>query len=198
MANRSYLYSTNMIPTAENLGKRRTIVGLSESKYSVPIMYRVLLSGASQVCLSNNWTFRHSPGGALEPIAIIGSYSQGLANLEKLRAKLTFAGAILLVEEALAFLMQPSNFSEYLLLEPAEVLSMFEEHEEPVGKLPTKIATVCAQLQGDTQYRLQSLAEDLNQLAASDVDTMRSHAGDLLGFCDWSNVLYQEPSQTGA
>lgn len=199
MDHRSYLYASNLVPSLDNIGRSRRIAGLAECRYSIPALMRVLLSGSPRLCLSNIWRYRSALDGPAEPIAISARFADGLANLQRLRAKLSHPGALAQVDEALAFLGDPDNRDEYLLLELAEVLALLDEHEAPRGKLPAKAASVCAELQGDPEPALQALAEALNALPRSaEPELDRLQTGALLGHCVWSSVLYHTPSTSGA
>lgn len=196
MANRTYLYSTDLVPTHENAGQVRSIVGLSESNYSVPLIYRALLAGSPRLCLSNIWKFRTAVGRDSEPLAIIGPYSDGLENLVFFQQSVSHPQARALLDEAVQFLSQPANARPYLLLELAEYLSLLEDEDEPKGKLPVKVAAFCMDHQGDPRESLSAIASRLNalprELSATD------DARKIVGNCVWSNVLYHEPGPTGA
>lgn len=70
MANRSYLYAIDYDRTK---GERKTgekIYGLSESSYSIPISYKILVSQEPKISHSINWFYEH-------PIAIQGNFEKG-------------------------------------------------------------------------------------------------------------------------
>ena len=196
MANRTYLYSTDLIPSHDNAGQQRSIVGLSESNYSVPLIYRALIAGSPRLCLSNIWSFRSVAGGLSEPLAIVAPYPEGLENLVFFQQSVIHPDARPLLDEAVAFLSQPANQRPYLLLELAEYISMMDDDEEPKGKLPVKIAAFCADHQGDPRESLSSIAAKLNALPREPSAT--SDARQIVGSCVWSNILYHEPDVNGA
>lgn len=196
MANRSYLYATDLIPTHETAGQTRSIVGLSESNYSIPLVYRALLAGSPQLCLSNIWAFRTAAGAKSEPLAVAGSYASGLANLVFFQQLVSHPRARALLDEAVEFLSQPVNQRPFLLLELAEYLLLVDDDEEPKGSLPSKVAAFCADHQGDPRESLSSLASSLNDLPHD--ESAAAQARDIVGSCVWSNVLYHEPRPTGA
>jgi hypothetical protein len=52
MANRSYLYSTNIIPSSNNKSKEEPkLIGISEWNYAIPIVFQLLVSGKPIACL---------------------------------------------------------------------------------------------------------------------------------------------------
>lgn len=63
MANRSYLYSTNVVPGPDVKKATRTLTGISEWNYDIPIIYKLLLSGNPRPCKS--YAGRHCADGRL-------------------------------------------------------------------------------------------------------------------------------------
>lgn len=76
MANRSYLYSTNVIPGSIDKVDDRTMIGIAEWDYEIPIVCKLLLSGNPKTCSSSLWA---NP----EEIALIGDYATGVKKLEE-------------------------------------------------------------------------------------------------------------------
>ncbi|MBI0426321.1 hypothetical protein [Psychrobacter sp. NG27] len=122
MANRSYLYSTNIIPEPNQNESSRVLTGISEYNYDIPIVFKVLLSGNPQACISVIWD-------SAEKIALIGDYQTGVQNLEEFLAKIVLPEAQVPIAEALEFLKDPKNQSQYFILECGEI---FEMSETPV------------------------------------------------------------------
>ena len=77
MANRSYLYSLDVFP---NYLKPRAI-GLSESEYNIPLIYRILVSSAPQATESILFSGQGK-------IAITADYDGGVRKLEEFFSKL--------------------------------------------------------------------------------------------------------------
>lgn len=70
MANRSYLYSIDFDRTKGERKEGEKILGLSESPYSIPLSYKILVSQDSKISNSINWNYEH-------PIAIQGNFEKG-------------------------------------------------------------------------------------------------------------------------
>lgn len=168
MANRTYLYATDLVPSHDNAGALRRIVGLSECRYSTPLLYRILVCGEPQLCLSNIWHFRTEKSAPSHPLAVAAGFEQGLARLKTLRSQVVARPAATVLDEALGFLERPENRSDYFLLELAEFFDMFAEHEEPKGKLHQKIAAMYETLRGEPGESLLAIARDLNQIGQDD------------------------------
>ncbi|MEY8252582.1 MAG: hypothetical protein RPR91_09360, partial [Colwellia sp.] len=114
MANRSYLYSCNVIP-GENEEKK--LVGISEWNYDIPIVYKLLLSGNPQMCQSSIWDVE-------ENIAIAGCYNTGVSNLSRFLDLIEREDAKELVKEASDFLSSGINKGNYFILECGEIFDM--------------------------------------------------------------------------
>ena len=67
MANRSYLYATNIVPGSE---EKDEMLGISEHPWDTPITYNLLPSGDPRTCKSSIW---NQP----EEIALVGDYATG-------------------------------------------------------------------------------------------------------------------------
>ncbi|MGP9556777.1 DUF7822 domain-containing protein [Psychrobacter sp. AOP7-A1-24] len=108
------MYSTNTIPEANQNDSSRVLTGISEYNYDIPIVFKVLLSGNPQACLSLIWD---NP----EKIALIGDYASGVQNLEAFLAAITLPAAQAPITEALEFLRMPENQNQYFILECGEI-----------------------------------------------------------------------------
>ncbi|MBF2719804.1 hypothetical protein IP510_07915 [Psychrobacter sp. NG254] len=147
MANRSYLYSTNIIPKPNQNESSRVLTGISEYNYDIPIVFKILLSGNPQACTSVIWD---SP----EKIALIGDYASGVQNLEVFLAKIVLPEAQVPIAEALEFLKDPKNQSQYFILECGEI---FEMSETPVEVQNLSLLNQVQNLQPEIAAAYQSL-----------------------------------------
>ncbi|MBH0095676.1 hypothetical protein I6E61_04665 [Psychrobacter sp. NZS113] len=147
MANRSYLYSTNTIPELNQDDSSRVLTGISEYNYDIPIVFKVLLSGNPQACLSVIWD---NP----EKIALIGDYTSGVQNLEAFLASITLPAAQVPITEALEFLKMPENQNQYFILECGEI---FEMSETPVEAQNLALFNQVQNLQPEIEAAYQSL-----------------------------------------
>lgn len=117
MANRSYLYSTNIVPGPDAEAQGRKLIGISEYNYDIPIVFKLLLSGNPRTCPSSIWDCN-------DDIALLGDYDAGLANLEAFLAQIQTPAAQPLIAEALEFLRKPENHNPYFVLECGEIFEM--------------------------------------------------------------------------
>ena len=147
MANRSYLYSTNIIPEPNQNESSRVLTGISEYNYDIPIVFKILLSGNPQACTSVIWD---NP----EKIALIGDYASGVQNLEAFLAKIALPEAQAPIAEALEFLKDPKNQSQYFILECGEI---FEMSETPVEVQNLSLLNQVQNLQPEIAAAYQSL-----------------------------------------
>lgn len=198
MANRTYLYATDLIPSHANAGATRKIVGLSECNHDLPFVYLLLIAGEPELCLSNIWQFRTEAGAPSHPLALASPYAVGLQRAQGFYETLTHPTVREVFLEPLSFLQQPENQQPYLLLELGEYLSLFDDDDEPKGKLHVKAQAFHAMLQGDPAESIRSVALDLNDLPVDDPALARQKTIERLGNCVWSNVLYHAPSEKGA
>ena len=141
MANRTYLFATDLIPRHANSGTLRKLVGLSECNYEIPFTYALLVAGSPELCLhrggsrahavSNIWQFRTEQGAPSHPLALAAPFSVGLQRARDFYAMLTQPTARSVFHEALSFLDRPENQHPYFLLELGEYLSMFDDEDPP-------------------------------------------------------------------
>jgi hypothetical protein len=113
MSNRSYLYSTDRLPSSDGGEQRPRYVGISEWPYDIPLVFKILVSGNPRACQSSIW----SP----EPIAIAGDYDQGVVRLFEFLDRIDEPDLAPLREEAHAFLTAEENKNRYFLLECCEI-----------------------------------------------------------------------------
>jgi hypothetical protein len=120
MANRSYLYSSNFAPSPDVNEAERRITGISEWKYDIPVVFKILLSGNPRKCLSSIWEVP-------EEIAIVGDYDQGLGRLLRFLDRIPLPEVIPLKEEARQFLTDEANKNCYFILECGEIFELYDE-----------------------------------------------------------------------
>lgn len=147
MANRSYLYSTNIAPGPDAVAQGRKLVGISEYRYDIPIVFKLLLSGNPRACPSSIWD---SNGD----IALMGDYESGLANLERFLAQIRQPEAQPEIAAALAFLKNPANRNPYFVLECGEI---FDMTDEPLPDQNLALLQSIRNLQPELDAALQSL-----------------------------------------
>lgn len=147
MANRSYLYSTNVIPGTEAKKEDRKSIGISEWNYDIPIVFKLLLSGNPRTCKSSIWEIP-------EDIALVGDYAAGVECLEALMSKIKVPEAQSLVSEAMAFLRKPENQNQFLVLEGGEI---FDMGQEPLSEQNLALLEEIKNLQSAIEHALQSL-----------------------------------------
>ena len=177
MANRSYLYSLNESP--------RSITGISEWNYAIPISHMLLASGNPRLGHSRIWETEM-------PIAITADYEPGvkrfMAFLDLLLAsdienKEHFRKQ---VEEARVFLNDPQNRKSLILLEAGEVLDM---HDEPLDEQAKNLLEEIKELAAEVDRLVSEKETDIFN------KTGNYHIKDLLNTPDdlglyWTNVLY--------
>lgn len=194
MANRSYLYSTNIVPGPDAKANGRKLIGIAEWNYDIPIVFKLLLTGNPKTCLSSIWT---NP----QEIALIGDYSVGVKNLEGFLSQINLPEAQGLITEAIEFLNKPENQNQYLVLECGEIFVMSDE-----SLLEQNLALLeqIKNIQPEIEQTLQSLAPPpvvppklrLVSKIFGRTPEPPSPAQDMmkhvyrLGLGNWSNILY--------
>lgn len=170
MANRSYLYASNLRPAPENESEIR-FKCLSECNYALPLIYLILVSENTQAILSSIWDHP-------DEMAIVGDFQAGLKKLKAFFAQIEHEEAQTPIREALAFLEAPANQDQYIVLEPGEIYSLLGDNfaEQNQGVVRDI---------GDIGREIQRTVNALAAGEALDPDG-------LTGFqsCYWSNVLY--------
>lgn len=121
MANRAYLYSAN-----ETMTKLRDV---SESRYPIPLFYKILLGEDTSMCDSKIWGYEH-------PIAIKGDFQKGLNKLYTFYDYLATQSAINTTEiakykaETKAFFeKEPGRINQYFFLEAGEIFDLIGDSE---------------------------------------------------------------------
>ena len=215
MANRSYLYSTNIVPGPDAVAQGRKLIGISEYNYDIPIVFKLLLSGNPRTCPSSIWDCD-------DDIAVLGDYGAGLANLEAFLAQIKSSNAQPLIAQALEFLRKPENQNPYFVLECGEIFDMSDPDSgvqnlqllQSIQNLQPEIAAALQSLDAPAQAQVPSPAPPpkpagfLARLfglappppsprpAPAPLQSIRQ-----LGLGHWSNYLYfdfspQEPKNT--
>ncbi|MGP1682322.1 MAG: DUF7822 domain-containing protein [Giesbergeria sp.] len=195
MANRSYLYSTNIIPGPSAKADGRKLIGISEWNYDIPIVFKLLLSGNARACTSSIW---NTP----EEIALTGDYASGVKNLEAFLSMITLPSAQSLIAEALEFLKKPENESQYFVLECGEI---YEMSDAPLSEQNLTLLRQVQNLQPEIDAALQSLMTSPVEspkpvgflskfLGRTPEPPKRAHDPMqpvyALGLGNWSNILY--------
>lgn len=168
MANRSYLYAVDRVPDGNAPTPR--IVGVSEWNWDVPVVHEVLLTGSPALCPSSIW------GGEVQ--AIVGNYDEGVANLERVFARLPQTPEVQRdIAEARAFLLDPEVRSAYLLLEPAEIHDLAGDADG-------------MQVEMGELYRNVRDADGLVEFA---VQEFKEKPEEVTGRGSWRRTLYFQP-----
>lgn len=117
MAHRSYLYSTDNLPESPEWNIKKTLHGISEYRYDIPFIFKLLLTGKPVACRSSIW---EKP----EQIAIAGDYALGLANLSRYLGRISDPAIGPLVQEAHEFLNSPAHARRHFILECGEIFDL--------------------------------------------------------------------------
>jgi hypothetical protein len=211
MANRSYLYSSNLIPSKTVLKSERKLIGLSEWPVIIPLVYRILMSGNPHVCATSIWD-------NAEEIAIVSDYAIGLERLKQFFQRINLPQAQLYINEALAFLERQDNMQRYLVLESGEIFCFSDEPMEDqneallkdIQSLETEITMALEDLHilANPSSEILSSLGKLSKLfskkpAPWTPSQLQEHENKLLkaifqlGLGEWSNLLYFDFSNDG-
>ncbi|KAF9395591.1 hypothetical protein CPC16_007752 [Podila verticillata] len=196
MANRSYLYSTNVVPGPAVKKGTRTLTGISEWNYDIPIIYKLLLSGNPRPCKSSIWRMQGN-------IALVADYAPGVERLKEFLNKIDFPTARPLIDEALQFLADECSINKYFVLECGEIFCM---DDEPIKKQNAQLLNEIKNLDVEVERALASLEpkpveepRPVRWLAklfgVKPTPVVESHDDPLqpvydLGLGNWSNILY--------
>jgi len=194
MANRSYLYSSNFVPSPNANGAHRRMTGISEWRNDVPVAFKILLSSNARKCRSSIWKVP-------EEIAIIGDYDPGLDRLLRFLDRIPVPDVVLLKEEARRFLTDAANKNEYFVLECGEI---FEMDDAPLAEQNERLLAIIRHIESVEESALAKLVtnppsatkaggwfsrtlghKSMEPKKNSSVDAVNS-----LGLGNWSNVLY--------
>lgn len=179
LANRSYLYSCNIVPGTETGAVARKRIGLSEWNWETPLVFRLLLSGNPRVCRSTIWDLE-------EEIAIVGDYAQGVEKLRAFLARITLPEAQPLIAEALTFLEDEANRQAWIVLESGELYDM---EDSDMAELNSEMLASIQDVDSEAEAMLTALqpgAQGGPDSAHASADAALAE----LGLGNWSNVLY--------
>lgn len=195
VANRSYLYSTNVIPGPSAKASGRKLIGISEWNYDIPIVFKLLLSGNPKTCPSSIWD---NP----EEVALIGDYSVGVKNVEGFFSRIDIPEAQGLIAEAVEFLKRPENLNQYFVLECGEI---FDMNETPLLEQNLALLEEVKNIQPEIERALRDLMPShvappkpvsifsklfgRTQEPPSPAQDVMKHVC-CLGLGNWSNILY--------
>ncbi|MBF4458766.1 DUF4870 domain-containing protein [Pseudoclavibacter sp. VKM Ac-2867] len=175
MANRSYLYVVDEVP---GQGAPLTRVsGLSEWNWDVPLLHELLVSGSGRLVPSTIWD---APAAA-----ILGDYDQGVANLERLFARLPQDQETQRqIAEARSVLGDPANRGRYLLLEVAEIHVLSATDDE--NPHPEMLR--------EAQGMVRDTEQHVDALIGAALELPPEKLPELTGSGAWASSLYFEPS----
>ena len=160
MANRSYLYASDMVPARDVDPTKRRMIGISEWNYDIPVVYKLLSSGNPQACISSIWK--------IDPkIAVVGEFAAGLDRLTKFLDRLPKQLIQTLREETIQFLSLPTNRRKYFVLECGEIFDMQG---------------------GNLEDQNTALLREIQQFNPDVVTSEEGITA--LGLDNWSNILY--------
>ena len=168
MANRSYLYTVDRIP--DGSGAPLSLRAVSEWNWDVPLLHEILLAGSPRLCPSTIW--------AAPAQAIAGEFEAGVANLERVFARLPRTPEVERgIAEARAFLSDPATRGAYFLLEPAEVHALSDSAEEAQQELDGLV------------HGLRDPQAVIDFAAGYDLDKI----DEVTGRGAWARTVYYEP-----
>lgn len=122
MANRAYLYATDVLPTADTDPKDARIVGISEYTMEVPIAPMLLMSQNPRKYSSLLW---HP-----QVTAVVADYDGGVSRLLDELERLSDTRIADACAEARRFLEDPRQRRKFFLLECGELYWFTNEPEE--------------------------------------------------------------------
>lgn len=170
MANRSYLYSLDVFP---NYMKPRAI-GLSESEYSIPLIYRILVSSSPQATESILFSGQ-------EKIAITADYDGGVRKLEEFFSKLPEEYKEK-ADNVIKFLKDYKNRQLYIHLECAEIFEMEIEDEDELEKKNAELVEEIKNIDEEIKKALKRIHYDGDTFDVRELEAKY-----------WSNTLYFTP-----
>lgn len=195
MANRSYLYATDLLPPRDSpVSEKMPFRSIAEWNYDIPLCFKLLVSSKTDVRRSAIWTVE-------EPIAFAGEYAGGVAALKNFLAQVDFPGGKALIDEAVEFLDRAENQRQYFVLEVGEI---FDLTTEPMASQSEKLLRSISSIQDEAAQAIASLnaqrpAQDswlrrLFRPKRKQVDPLMPLYK--LGLGNWSNILYFEFGET--
>lgn len=170
MANRSYLYSLDVFP---NYMKPRAI-GLSESEYSIPLIYRILVSSSPQATESILFSGQGK-------IAITADYDGGVRKLEEFFSKLPEEYKEK-ADNVIKFLKDYKNRQLYIHLECAEIFEMEIEDEDELEQKNAELVEEVKNIDEEIKKALKRIHYDGDTFDVRELEAKY-----------WSNTLYFTP-----
>jgi len=170
MANRSYLYSLDVFP---NYLKPRAI-GLSESEYNIPLIYRILLSSAPQATESILFSGQGK-------IAITADYDGGVRKLEEFFSKLPQEYKEK-ADNVIKFLKDYKNRQLYIHLECAEIFEMEAESDDELEKKNAELVEEIKNIDEEIKKALKRIHYDGDTFDVREIEAEY-----------WTNTLYFMP-----
>ena len=179
LANRSYLYSCNIVPGTDAGAVARKRIGISEWNWETPLAFRLLLSGNPRVCRSTIWDLP-------DEIAIVGDYAQGVEKLRTVLARITLPEAQPLIAQALSFLDDEANRQAWFVLESGELYDM---EDDDMAALNREMLASIHDVDRDAEAMLTALQPG-SQGGPNSAHPSAEAALAELGLGNWSNMLY--------
>ena len=170
MANRSYLYSLDVFP---NYLKPRAI-GLSESEYNIPLIYRILVSSATQATESILFSGQGK-------IAITADYDGGVRKLEEFFSKLPQEYKEK-ADNVIKFLKDYKNRQLYIHLECAEIFEMEAESDDELEKKNAELVEEIKNIDEEIKKALKRIHYDGDTFDVRELEAEY-----------WTNTLYFMP-----
>lgn len=188
MANRSYLYSSNKIPSEVN--ENMMVVGLSEWGGKIPLVYKILLSASPKICKSMIFE-------SVGSVAIYSNYDDGIKKLEDFFSLYAEFDINREFKKSLEFLSDRDNKNEYFVLEVGEVL---EFDGEDLDKYHQIVLNDVIHYEDD----IKEFAERINGIGKAkaqfpflfegfETNVHLAGAINSIGTTNWSNVLCFDP-----
>jgi hypothetical protein len=178
LANRSYLYSSNVVAGTDAGAAARKRIGISEWNWETPLVFRLLLSGNPRVSRSTIWDLP-------DEIAIVGDYAQGVEKLRAFLARITLPQAQPLIAEAMAFLDDEANRQAWFVLESGELYDM---EDGDMAELNSDMLASIQDVDSDAEAMLTALQPGAQGGPGAHASAEQALAE--LGLGNWSNVLY--------
>jgi hypothetical protein len=199
MANRSYLYSTNLDSTTRKKEPTDKILSLGEYNYAIPLAFKILVSQEPKICPSVVWDYEH-------PIALLGDYEKGKAKLlqflDEVRSKNIFPEneMIDLIEKTFFFLNREDRKEQFSILECGEIYEMGDDELEEQNKQVFEEIKNIDQQMIEFYSDIEKLNKEMEQLQkggnAGDEEVKKKLRNlnhkkkNLLGLEGWADVLY--------
>lgn len=189
MANRSYLYATDVPPSPAVKPADGRMIGISEWNYDIPPAFKLLLTGSPRKSISSIWQVP-------DEIAIVGDYGSGVSRLLRELDKIADPRIADLRSEAKAFLSDSKNQRSVFVLECGEI---YELESKPLAEQNDRLwKEIGALSMSDSIEWPVEATKPQSGLLARVFGTRKAGRSaeidiDSLGLGNWSNVLYYEP-----